>query len=110
MARAGRKVVIIGTISDYVGTAAENYAAVARKALEVADKVIFLGRTAHDALNAHCNAQDRRLLAFERLQELNYFLSYYLRSGDLVLLKGCDSNHLNQVVSGAFRQDFSSPV
>jgi UDP-N-acetylmuramyl pentapeptide synthase len=98
MARARRKVVIIGTISDYSGTASENYLAVARKALEVADKVIFVGHPAYPALNANCSEQDHRLLVFERLQELDYFLHYYLRSDDLVLLKSC-GDQLNRLVS-----------
>jgi UDP-N-acetylmuramyl pentapeptide synthase len=99
MARAQRKVVIIGTISDYLGTASENYPVVARKALEVADKAIFVGRTAYRALNACYSGRDHRLLVFERLQELDYFLHHYLRSDDLVLLKGTCGDQLNRLVS-----------
>jgi UDP-N-acetylmuramyl pentapeptide synthase len=99
MARARRKVVIIGRISDYLGTASENYSAAARKALEVADKAIFVGQTAYRALNARCSEHDHRLLVFERLQEVNYFLHYYLRSDDLVLLKGTCGDQLNRLVS-----------
>lgn len=98
-ARARRKVVIIGTISDYSGAAFQNYPGVAREALEVADRVIFLGPKAHCALKARSNQQDHRLLAFEKLDELNSFLNHYLTSGDLVLLKGSrHSDHLDRVV------------
>jgi UDP-N-acetylmuramyl pentapeptide synthase len=99
MARAPRKVVIIGRISDYLGTASENYAAVARKALDVADKAIFVGQTAYRALNGRCNEQNGRLLVFERLQEVDYFLHNYLRSDDLVLLKGTCGDQLNRLVT-----------
>jgi UDP-N-acetylmuramyl pentapeptide synthase len=52
MARARRKVMIIGTISDYSASASRTYADVAGKALAVADRVIFVGPLAHCALKA----------------------------------------------------------
>jgi UDP-N-acetylmuramoyl-tripeptide--D-alanyl-D-alanine ligase len=99
MAQARRKIVIIGTISDYAGAASPKYVAVARKALEIADKVIFVGPLAHCALKARAIEQDERLLAFERFDELNSFLNHDLTSGDLVLLKGSrNTDHLERLV------------
>ena len=42
-ARASRKIVVFGTVSDYAGNSNKAYAGVARQALEVADRVIFVG-------------------------------------------------------------------
>jgi len=98
-ARAPRRVVIIGTISDYPGDASRRYRAVARQALEVAEKVIFVGHYAHSALRARSHPMDDRLMAFSTLYELDRFLRDYLTAGDLVLLKGSGgADHLQRLV------------
>jgi UDP-N-acetylmuramoyl-tripeptide--D-alanyl-D-alanine ligase len=98
-ARATRKIVIIGTISDYSGQASRTYRAVARQALGAAEKVIFVGPLAHCAVKARSGEDDDRLLAFETLHELNAFLGHYLELGDLVLLKGSrHTDHLERLV------------
>src|SRR5206468_120307 len=45
-ARAGRKILVVGTISDYAGARSPKYVQVARRALEVADEVVFVGPAA----------------------------------------------------------------
>jgi len=98
-ARAPRRVVIIGTISDYPGDAARRYRAVARQALEVAEKVIFVGHYAHSTLKVRSHPTDGRLLAFKTVYDLNLFLRDYLTAGDLVLLKGSGrADHLQRLV------------
>jgi UDP-N-acetylmuramyl pentapeptide synthase len=98
-ARARRRVVIIGTISDYPGDGSRKYRAVARQALEVAEKVIFVGSHAHSVLRVRSHPRDDRLMAFNTLYELNLFLRDYLTVGDLVLLKGSGrADHLQRLV------------
>ena len=98
-ARAPRRVVIIGTMSDYPGDASRKYRAVARQALEVAEKVIFVGNYAPSVLRVRSHPTDDRLLAFKTLYELNLFLCDYLTAGDLVLLKGSGgADHLQRLV------------
>ena len=98
-ARAPRRVVIIGTISDSSWSASRKYRAVARQALEVAEKVIFVGNHAHSALKVRSHPADDRIIAFDTLYELNLFLRDYLTAGDLVLLKGsCRADHLQRLV------------
>jgi UDP-N-acetylmuramoyl-tripeptide--D-alanyl-D-alanine ligase len=98
-ARARRRIVIIGTISDYPGAASKKYRAVARQALEVAEKVIFVGHYAHNALKVLSDARDDRLIAFNSMYALNLFLRDYLAVGDLVLLKGSGgADHLQRLV------------
>lgn len=98
-AQARRKVVIIGTISDYPGSASQKYRAVAREALEATQKVIFVGSFAHCALKARSHPADDRIMAFDTAYDLNLFLRDYLTSGDLVLLKGSGgADHLQRLV------------
>lgn len=98
-ARAQRRVVIIGTISDYPGDSSQKYRAVARQALEAAEKVIFVGHNAHYTLKARSHPADDRIMAFDTVYELSLFLRDYLRRGDLVLLKGsCRADHLQRLV------------
>lgn len=98
-AQARRKVVIIGTISDYPGSASQKYRAIARQALEAAQKVIFVGGFAPSALKARAHPADDRIMAFDTLYELNRFLRGYLMPGDLVLLKGSGgADHLQRLV------------
>src|SRR4029078_3604054 len=47
-ARAARKTIVLGPISDYPGSAGKQYRRVAREALTVADRVVFVGpQSAH---------------------------------------------------------------
>ena len=97
-ARATRKVVVIGTISDYIGDSSRRYVEIARQALAVADCVLFVGPRASACLRAKQDASDQ-LFAFPSLRNASTFLSGYLRSGDLVLLKGSTrTDHLERLI------------
>ncbi len=98
-ARAPRKIFILGSISDYPGSASPKYRQVAREALEVADQVIFVSRWAKYALRARPPQSPQRLLAFENIYELRPFLRNFIAPGDLVLLKGSNrADHLDRLV------------
>lgn len=97
-ARATRKVIVMGTISDYSGPYTPRYVKAAKQALEVADCVVFVGPRASACLRAKRNPQDQ-LYAFPSLQNASTFLQGYLRSGDLVLLKGSvRTDHLERLI------------
>lgn len=87
-ARAKRKIAVIGTLSDTVGTWGKVYTDAARHALEVADTVCFVGAGAFVALRAKPTDQPERLRAFSTANAAHQFLSAFLEPGDLVLLKG----------------------
>jgi UDP-N-acetylmuramyl pentapeptide synthase len=96
-ARAPRKVLVIGTLSDYPGSNEKRYAAVAREALAVADHVLFVGRWARGALKA--GGSDSRLRAAASLREAAAALEDLLRAGDLVALKGSLTvDHLHRLI------------
>lgn len=97
-ARASRKIVVIGTLSDYAGSTAPKYVAVARSALAVADHVFFVGGNAERCLRARRDAADGSLRAFPTVQAGADFLRRFLLPGDLVLLKGSiPADHLGRI-------------
>jgi aminoacyl-tRNA hydrolase len=104
-ATAKRKVIIIGTISDYHGNPAQKYPRVARQALDVADVVCFVGEQASMCLRAQRDATGKTLRSYANSEQLLDFLQGFIREGDLVLLKGSHgAENLEQVVT-AWRGD-----
>lgn len=98
-ARAPRKVVVFGTISDYAGRASPIYADVARRALEVADEVLFVGPQAVRSGGARSHPRGAALRAFPSIREAHRHLTDTLVPGDLVLLKGSQrADHLLRLV------------
>jgi aminoacyl-tRNA hydrolase len=94
-ATAKRKIIILGTLSDYIEDRNPMYARVASQALGVADYVFFVGRWASRCLRAKRHAEDHALQAFVTVDHINQFLKGFLEPGDLVLLKG--SGHTDQL-------------
>jgi UDP-N-acetylmuramoyl-tripeptide--D-alanyl-D-alanine ligase len=91
-ARAARRVLVFGTISDYSGKGGRRYRAIARRALEVADLVLFVGDLANSA------RPGGRVHSFRTAYEASRFLERWLRPGDLVLLKGSQrADHLERL-------------
>jgi aminoacyl-tRNA hydrolase len=89
-AAAKRKIVVMGTISDFPGNPARIYPRVARQALEVADHVMFVGRNSSKCLPVKRDDDDSLLRAFVSTDHLLRFLNGFLQPGDLVLLKGSE--------------------
>ncbi|MFN2433332.1 MAG: Mur ligase family protein [Gemmatimonadota bacterium] len=87
-ARASRKVLVVGTISDFPGDNHRSYARVARQALEVADHVWFVGRWSRGALKARREGTGEGPRAFPALPEAAAALRELLEPGDFVVLKG----------------------
>src|SRR3546814_2536120 len=87
-AQARRKILVIGTLSDYGGSTATAYSRVARAALDVADHVLFLGPMATHALRAKPPETTERLHAFATVKDAARFLPPLIGLGALVLVKG----------------------
>jgi UDP-N-acetylmuramoyl-tripeptide--D-alanyl-D-alanine ligase len=95
---ATRKIIVIGTLSDYQGDSTRRYTEVALSALAIADCVVFVGPRASAALRARQHADDP-LLAFSSLHDAAQFLKIYLKPGDLVLLKGSHkADHMQRLM------------
>ncbi len=98
-ARARRKVVVIGTISDSPNEASRRYAKAARAALEVADLVLLVGSRTLSNERARRIRDDGSLRVFTSVREAALFLKSELLSGDLVLLKGTNAtDHLVRII------------
>lgn len=94
-AEARRKILVIGTLSDYSLSASKLYPKVAKQALEVGDIVIFVGPHAPRAIKAKRTTDAQNLHAFSEIRDAATFLNNLLQSGDLVLLKGSNkADHL----------------
>jgi UDP-N-acetylmuramoyl-tripeptide--D-alanyl-D-alanine ligase len=98
-ATASRKVIVFGTISDYAGPSDRTYHAVARQALEVADRVVFVGSHSVKALKAAPPDRSEALQAFYSADAAAEHLHTWLAPGDLVLLKGSTSDELERIVT-----------
>lgn len=98
-ARAQRRIMVLGTISDAPGATSPKYRALARSALEFCDLVVFAGNCARYAVKSGEVPAPDRLKRFDTVREASDFLKGELRAGDLVLLKGSMSTeHLMRIV------------
>ena len=96
-AKAKRKIVVIGTISDYAGNSDRKYQSVARQALDVADHVVFVGPRASKCLKARKSPQDETLQAFYSVEAAREYLNTLLQPGDVVLLKASDADGFRKI-------------
>jgi aminoacyl-tRNA hydrolase len=97
-ARVKRKIIVIGSLSDYSGNSDRTYVGVARQALEVADRVVFVGQRASKCLKAKRHPHGDALQAFHSVHVASDHLRDWWQPGDLVLLKGSARDHLGAVV------------
>jgi UDP-N-acetylmuramyl pentapeptide synthase len=98
-ARAKRKILVFGTVSDFSAKAGRTYRALAQQALEVTDVVAFVGPWATSVERLRGSLGADRLLAFASLADLNAHLKSLLQPGDLVMLKGSGgADHLERIV------------
>jgi UDP-N-acetylmuramoyl-tripeptide--D-alanyl-D-alanine ligase len=102
-ARAERKIVVLGSVSDYHGNPDRVYAGVARQALEVADLVVFTGNNSARALRARRGEGDEALQAFYSVEVAAEHLRGAVRPGDLVLLKGSVNDRLDLIADELMR-------
>lgn len=97
-AEAVRKVVVIGTISDYQGDSSRRYVEIGELALAFADCVVFVGPRASASLRAK-RAASAEYWAFASLRDASTYLRAYLVAGDLVLLKGSHkADHMQRLI------------
>lgn len=99
-ARAGRKTIVVGTISDIGGTTRSKYLNLARAALDIADRVIFVGPQSGrvDRLKPEAGG---RLATFDRVEDAARHLSTTAIKDELIYLKGSLSDHLERIVVDA---------
>jgi UDP-N-acetylmuramoyl-tripeptide--D-alanyl-D-alanine ligase len=96
---APRKTIIFGTISDYSGAAGPRYRRVARDALDVADRIIFVGPHAGhiDKLLRRGIGKDR-LFGFQTVYQASAFIDSDEIAGELIYVKASVSQHLERIM------------
>ena len=97
-ARGARRFLIVGTVSDYRERSTNVYVDLARKGLEVADYVFFVGPRSSTAMRLRGHVDPDRLRTFAGVEHVTDHLRTLLREGDLVFLKGSTSaDHLERI-------------
>lgn len=98
-ARANRKIIVVGSLSDYTAKSSQLYRKVARQALEIAEHVVIVGRWSGSVSRLRKEAGSGRLFTAETMGEVNAHLRTILRPDDLVLLKGSfRADHLERLM------------
>ena len=98
-ARAPRRTIVFGTISDYPGKASARYRRVARQALEVADRVIFVGaQSGHVDKLRQGDARDR-LVSVQTAHQASALLAERVVPGELIYVKASrNADHLERIM------------
>jgi len=103
-AKAPRKIIIVGTVSDSTKSPSQRYPKVARLAIEAAELTIFVGPHAYKALKAQNPSQDKTIIAFENIHLASIYLEREMKPGDLILLKGnSPTDHLGRLCLNAIK-------
>lgn len=97
-ARAPHKTVVFGSISDYSGKASIRYRKAAQKALDIADRVVFVGPGSNYVEKLHQQGPRDRLFTFRTAHEASAFLSKGLKRGELIYIKASGIDHLERIM------------
>ena len=100
-AKAPRKTVILGSLSDTGGGSASNkYRALARLGLDVADRVILVGSTSSAIKKMMTPELENRLFAFDSIETACRTLADDCVDNELLLLKSNVDFHLERIIYG----------
>lgn len=98
-ARAARKIIVIGMLSDTGSEKGVKYWKTAMLAQEIADITIFVGPWASSALKARKPGGENSLRTFSHVHDASEYINSITRDGDLVLLKGSNKqDHLQRII------------
>ncbi|MDP2369219.1 aminoacyl-tRNA hydrolase [Rhodoferax sp.] len=98
-ARATRKVIVFGELSDVGPAKGVAYARAATLAQDIADLTIFVGPWASSALKARRPGHEDALHVFSQVRDAADYLGRISREGDLILLKGTNrQDHLLRLI------------
>jgi UDP-N-acetylmuramoyl-tripeptide--D-alanyl-D-alanine ligase len=98
-ARAPRKTIVIGTISDYPGARGQTYRRLARQALKIAHRVVFVGPNAGHVTKLQQGEAKDRLFSFESSRRASRLLTRDSQAGELIYVKGSRTvDHLERIM------------
>jgi UDP-N-acetylmuramoyl-tripeptide--D-alanyl-D-alanine ligase len=98
-ARAPRKTIVLGTISDRPGGMKNaQYREVAVRALKICDRVVFVGPQAYSVEKMRTGVTSERLFAFPATREASRFLNQSSIADEFILVKGSIADHLERLM------------
>jgi aminoacyl-tRNA hydrolase len=98
-ARAKRKIIVVGELSDVGATKGNSYAHAATRSQDIADLTVFVGAWSSSALKARRPGKSDALHVFAHVRDAADYINGVTREGDLVLLKGTNrQDHLLRVI------------
>ena len=97
-AHAPRKTMVIGTVSDYSGKGGETHRKVARMALAVADRVVFVGPQANHVDKLRQGDDRHRLFSFVTSYQAASFLAETAVPNELIHIKASITDHLERIL------------
>ncbi len=97
-ATAPRKTIVFGTVSDYPGARGSRYRRVAREALEVADRIVFVGPNSGHIDTLRKGELKDRLFGFHTSYEACAFVNSNAIPHELIYVKASVSDHLERVM------------
>ncbi|WP_224544202.1 Mur ligase family protein [Mesorhizobium sp. CA16] len=95
-AKAVRKRIVVGQISDYTGSS-RKYGAAYGIARDVADEVIYTGDNAHRSRASQADRDSGRLIELRTPKEVSDHIKQTAVPGELILLKSSGNLHLERV-------------
>ena len=101
-AQAPRKTMVFGTVSDYPGERSRRYRRIAREALQLADRVVFVGSSASHVSNLRQGELRDRLFNFETVYQASAFLAGHPLPGELIYVKASGNEHLERIMLSTF--------
>jgi UDP-N-acetylmuramoyl-tripeptide--D-alanyl-D-alanine ligase len=93
----GRRVLVLGTVSDTANRPDRVYAKLVDRAPECVDLLLLVGHR-HRPLQQRIRNAQGRVLCIPDVREAAQWLRAELRAGDLLLLKGSGADHLGRLV------------
>ena len=96
-ARAPRKTLVVGSISDMPGASGARYRGVAREGLAIADRVIFVGVYVVSIRKMITPENASRLFAFDSIQEATRYLEADVIPEEVILIKSGKKEHLERL-------------
>ena len=97
----GRKVAVLGDMLELGQYEEDGHQRIGIRAAEVADELVFVGQRTKTSLNAALEAgfPAQKAHWFATPSEATQYLRKTLNNGDIVLIKGSNAMHMDQIVS-----------
>lgn len=95
-AKAARKRIVLGQISDYAGSS-RKYGTAYNIAREIADEVIYTGDNAHRSRASQVDRDSGRFIELRSAKEVSDHIKQTAVPGELILLKSSSNLHLERI-------------